>query len=59
MNLIPGDFGRRIVEAAKQALITHITEEVRRLVDKYAHDPDVLCQQLTQFILRTLKLVQA
>ncbi|MHB1463141.1 MAG: hypothetical protein ACYC1M_17765 [Armatimonadota bacterium] len=58
MNLLTSCFGRKILEAAKQALITHISEEVRRLVDKYAHDPEVLCQQLTQFILRTLKLVQ-
>ncbi len=36
MNLLTSCFGRKILEAAKQALITHIREEVRRLVDKYA-----------------------
>lgn len=58
MNLSFGIFGQKILEAAKQALIIHIREEVKRIIDKYAHDPDILCQQLTQFILHTLKLVK-
>lgn len=59
MNLSITLFGRRILEAAKQALVIHIKEEVQRLVAKYATDPDKLCQQLTDFILRTLKLVKS
>ena len=59
MNLSISLFGKRILEAAKQALVIHIKEEVQRLVAKYANDPDKLCQQLTDFILRTLKLVKS
>ena len=59
MNLSISLFGKRILEAAKQALVIHIKEEVQRLVAKYATDPDKLSQQLTDFILRTLKLVKS